>query len=108
MSRPYKGASRKAVVTADDLAELAEIHRRLRRMHAGLIPASSHQLPLMAASATVKAVWAELSGAGWAWSYPASAVPMNGVAGAMTLPSGAQRVPDEFVGPNAPDEPAQV
>ena len=108
MSRSHKGVSRKAVVTAEDLAELAEIHRRLRRMHAGLIPSSSHQLPLMAASATVKAVWAELSGAGWAWTYPASAVPMNGLAGAMTAPHAAQGGPDGPVSPESSEEPAEA
>ena len=81
MSGRYKGGASKPVVTAQDLAELAEIHRRLQHLHRGLNPASSQQLPLMAASATVKAAWAELSGAGWAWSYPATAVPMNGIAG---------------------------
>ena len=80
MSGRYKGGSSKQVVTAQDLAELAEIHRRLQHLHRGLNPASTQQLPLMAASATVKAAWAELSGAGWAWSYPATAVPMNGIA----------------------------
>lgn len=80
MSGRYKGGSSKQVVTAQDLAELAEIHRRLQHLHRGLNPASSQQLPLMAASATVKAAWAELSGAGWAWSFPATAVPMDGIA----------------------------
>ncbi|MFT4956160.1 MAG: hypothetical protein ACI8U3_002565 [Brevundimonas sp.] len=76
----HKGVSKKQVLTVEDLAELVDIHRRLQRMHATLNHASQQQLPLMAASATVKAAWAELSGAGWAWSYPTTAVPLNGVA----------------------------
>ena len=77
----HKGISRRQALTVEDLAELSEIHRRLQRMHSTLNHASPQQLPLMAASATVKAAWAELSGAGWAWSYPASAVPLDGVPG---------------------------
>ena len=77
----HKGVSRKLALTVEDLAELSDIHRRLQRMHATLNHAPPQQLPLMAASATVKAAWAELSGAGWAWSYPASAVPLDGVPG---------------------------
>ena len=75
----HKGISRRQALTVEDLAELSEIHRRLQRMHSTLNHASPQQLPLMAASATVKAAWAELSGAGWAWSYPASGVPLNGI-----------------------------
>ena len=67
MSR-HKGIYRKQTLTVEDLAELVEIHRRLQRMHSTLNHASIQQLPLMAASATVKAAWAELSGAGWAWA----------------------------------------
>lgn len=75
----HKGASRKQALDTHDLAELAAIYRRLQQMHGTLNHASQQQLPLMAASATVKAAWAELSGAGWAWSYPATAVPLSGV-----------------------------
>lgn len=78
MSR-HKGISRKQALTVEDLAELVEIHRRLQRMHSTLNHASVQQLPLMAASATVKAAWAELSGAGWAWAYPSTAMPLDGV-----------------------------
>lgn len=74
-----KGFSRKQALTVEDLAELVEIHRRLQRMHGTLNHASVQQLPLMAASATVKAAWAELSGAGWAWAYPSTAMPLDGV-----------------------------
>lgn len=75
----HKGISRKQALTVEDLAELVDIHRRLQRMHSTLNHASVQQLPLMAASATVKAAWAELSGAGWAWAYPSTAVPLGGV-----------------------------
>ena len=90
----YKGISRKQALTVEDLAELVDIHRRLQRMHSTLNYASVQQLPLMAASATVKAAWAELSGAGWAWSYPTTAVPLSGIPAEVTglgkpgLPSG--------------------
>ena len=79
----HKGASRKQALTAEDLAELTDCYRRVQRLHATLNPASCQQLPLLAASATLKACWAELSGAvtfGGAWTYPASEVPLDGIA----------------------------
>lgn len=81
MSR-YKGQSKKGAVDADDLRELADCHRRVSRIHAGMNTASDQVLPLMAASATLKACWAELSGAsgGMSWTYPADAIPLDGLA----------------------------
>lgn len=78
----HKGSSRKQALTAADMAELVECYRRLQKLHASLNYASPQQLPLLAASATVKAAWAELSGAVvlGGWSYPATAVPQDGVA----------------------------
>lgn len=70
MSR-YKGMSSKASLTAEDLAELIDIHRRLQKLHSDLNAVSSQRFPLMAAATTVKAAWAELSGAAQGWSYPA-------------------------------------
>lgn len=79
MSR-YKGMSRRQTVTAADLAEIVDCHRRIQAIHARLNYASPQQLPLLAASATLKACWAELSGAaGQVWGYPATAVPADGV-----------------------------
>ena len=75
----HKGISRKQALTVEDLAELVDIYRRLQRMHGTLNYGSHQQLPLLAASATVKAAWAEISGAGWAWTYPATSVPLGGV-----------------------------
>lgn len=66
----YKGASRKGALDIEDLAELDDIYRRLQRLHAQLNIASPQRLPLMAASATVKAAWAEISGNAQGWSYP--------------------------------------
>ena len=106
MSGRYKGGASKQVVTARDLAELAEIHRRLQHLHRGLSPASSQQLPLMAASATVKAAWAELSGAGWAWSYPATAVPMNGIAAGLGGARPAAGDADSSASPRPAEETA--
>lgn len=66
----YKGMSSKQVLDANDLAELDDIYRRLQRLHGQLNPVSSQRFPLMAASATVKAAWTDLSGATFSWSYP--------------------------------------
>lgn len=77
MSR-YKGASRTSALTVEDLVELVDIYHRLQAMHAGLNPVSSQRFPLMAAAATVKAAWAEVSGAEQAWSYPATYVAKPG------------------------------
>ncbi|QQQ19852.1 hypothetical protein JIP62_07135 [Brevundimonas vitis] len=78
----HKGASKKQALTAEDLAELVDCYRRIQKLHASLNYASPQQLPLLAASATVKAAWAELSGAmvlgPWAW--PSDAVPVDGIA----------------------------
>jgi len=77
----YKGQSTKGAVDAADLRELADCYRRVSRIHAGLNRASDHILPLMAASATLKACWAELSGAGgMAWTYPGDGVSIDGLA----------------------------
>jgi hypothetical protein len=78
----HKGASKKQALTAEDLAELVDCYRRIQKLHGSLNYASPQQLPLLAASATVKAAWAELSGAmvlgPWAW--PSDAVPVEGIA----------------------------
>lgn len=66
----YKGMASKQALDANDLAELDDIYRRLQRLHGQLNPVSSQRLPLMAASATVKAAWTDLSGTGSSWSYP--------------------------------------
>lgn len=77
----YKGQSKKGAIDADDLRELVDCYRRVTRIHASLNHASDQVLPLMAASATLKACWAELSGAGgMAWTYPADAIPIDGLA----------------------------
>ena len=73
MSR-YKGASTKGALTVEDLVELVDIYRRLQSMHAGLNPVSDQRFPVMAAASTVKAAWAEISGAEQGWSYPADFV----------------------------------
>jgi len=73
MSR-YKGASTKGALTVEDLAELVDIYRRLQAMHSGLSPVSTQRFPVMAAAATVKAAWAEVSGAEQGWSFPAQYV----------------------------------
>lgn len=77
----HKGASRKQALTAEDMAELVDCYRRLQKLHASLNYASPQQLPLMAASATVKAAWAELSGAVvlGGWCYPDGYVPVSGI-----------------------------
>lgn len=66
----YKGMSSKQALDADDLAELDDIYRRLQRLHGQLNPVSCQRFPLMAAAATVKAAWTDLSGTGFSWSYP--------------------------------------
>ena len=66
----YKGMSIKQALDADDLAELDDIYRRLQRLHGQLNPVSCQRFPLMAAAATVKAAWTDLSGTGFSWSYP--------------------------------------
>lgn len=78
----HKGMSRKTAVDADDLREIVDCHLRIQRIHAGLNHASPQILPLMAASATLKACWAELSGAVvlGGWAYPADMVPLDGLA----------------------------
>jgi len=70
----YKGISSKQVLDATDLAELDDIYRRLQRLHGQLNPVSSQRFPLMAASATVKAAWTDLSGTSFSWSYPHEAM----------------------------------
>lgn len=76
----HKGMSRKQAIDADDLREIVDCHRRIQRIHAALNHASPQILPLMAASATLKACWAELSGAVilGGWAYPANLVPADG------------------------------
>lgn len=66
----YKGMASKQALDANDLVELDHIYRRLQRLHGQLNPVSPQRLPLMAASATVKAAWTDLSGTGSSWSYP--------------------------------------
>ncbi len=80
----YKGMSSKQVLDANDLAELDDIYRRLQRLHGQLNPVSCQRFPLMAASATVKAAWTDLSGTGSSWSYP-----YEGMAGAVARSKGA-------------------
>lgn len=77
MSR-HKGMSSKGQLTTEDLAELADIHARLMRMMASLNIHATATFPLMAAAATVKAAWAEVSGIGWAWSVPVAGLPKGG------------------------------
>lgn len=85
----HKGSSRKQALTAADMAELVDCYRRLQKLHASLNYASPQQLPLLAASATVKAAWAELSGAVvlGGWSYPNTAVPQDGIPRSKTATS---------------------
>ena len=81
MSR-HKGESRANAVTAEDLATIVDCYRRIQRIHANLNRASPQHVPLMAASATLRACWADLSGATIlaGWSYPDSAVTADGLA----------------------------
>ena len=103
----HKGISTKQALTTQDLAELVDIYRRLQRMHGTLNYGSHQQLPLLAASATVKAAWAEISGAGWAWSYPATAVPLDGIPTGSDARERREQRPIRPVGPLA-DEPDLV
>lgn len=77
----HKGASRKTAVTAEDLKQISDCYRIIQAIHAGLNQESSQKLPLMAASATVKACWAELSGSVvlGGWSYPGDRVTLDGL-----------------------------
>jgi len=72
----HKGVSTKSAVTVEDLAVVVDCYRRIQNIHAGMHYNSAQKMPLMAASATLKACWAELSGAQAAtgWSYPDWAV----------------------------------
>lgn len=78
----HKGVSRKQAVDADDLKEIVDCYFRIQRIHAGLNHMSPSIIPLMAASATLKACWAELSGAVvlGGWAYPAGLVSLDGLA----------------------------
>lgn len=77
----HKGMSRKQAVDAEDLKEIVDCYFRIQRIHAGLNPMSPNIIPLMAASATLKACWAELSGAVvlGGWAYPADMVSLDGL-----------------------------
>lgn len=68
----YKGASSKGALTIEDLNEILDCYHRIQRIQGSLNMASNQKLPLLAASATLKACWAELSGAQAAtgWSFP--------------------------------------
>ena len=66
----HKGSNSKGVVTVEDLAEIIDCYRRIQRIQSGLNIVSQQRLPLLAASATLKACWAELSGSSFAWTYP--------------------------------------
>ena len=79
MSR-HKGTSRKQAIDSEDLKEIVDCYFRIQRIHAGLNHMSPSIVPLMAASATLKACWAELSGAVvvGGWSYPGDMVPLDG------------------------------
>lgn len=103
----HKGISTKQALTTEDLAELVDIYRRLQHMHGTLNYRSHQQLPLLAASATVKAAWAEISGAGWAWSYPATAVPLNGIPAGSQAQERRESRPMRPIGP-LPDEPGSA
>lgn len=89
----YKGMSSKQVLNANDLAELDDIYRRLQRLHGQLNPVSSQRFPLMAAAATVKAAWTDLSGTGSSWSYP-----YEGMARAVARSKSVLRTPDSTTG----------
>ena len=81
MSR-YKGASRATAITAEDLAVIVDCYRRIQRIGANLNHASPQHFPLMAVTATLRACWADLSGASVmaGWSYPDSGVTSDGLA----------------------------
>ena len=78
----HQGMSKKGAVDAADLKEIVDCYFTLRRIMASLNHASPQQYPLMATVTTLKACWADLSGAQVAagWSYPAEFVPSDGLA----------------------------
>lgn len=78
----HKGASKKTAITEEDLKEIVDCYFRLQRIMGGLNHAAEQQLPLMAATATLKACWSELSGAtaGVGWSFPSTHVSTDGLA----------------------------
>lgn len=78
----HKGASKKTAITAADLQEIVDCYFRIQRIMGGLNHVSEQKLPLMAATATLKACWSELSGAtaGVGWSFPATYVTADGLA----------------------------
>ena len=78
----HKGQATAMAVTAEDLAVIADCYRRIQRIHSNLNHASPQHMPLMAATATLRACWADLSGATVmaGWSYPDSGVTRNGLA----------------------------
>jgi len=74
----HKGVSSKKTITREDLAELVDCMRRIQRIESSLCYTAPQKLPLMAASVTVKACWAELSGEAMAWSFPSDMIDSNG------------------------------
>lgn len=58
----YKCVSSKKTIAREDLAELVDCMRRIQRIEGSLCYTAPQKLPLIAASVTVKACWAELSG----------------------------------------------
>ncbi|WP_153924739.1 hypothetical protein [Brevundimonas sp. SPF441] len=78
----HKGASKKTAITEEDLKEIVDCYFRLQQIMGGLNHAAEQQLPLMAATATLKACWSELSGAtaGVGWSFPSTHVSTDGLA----------------------------
>lgn len=78
----YKGQASATAVTAEDLAVIVDCYRRIQRIHSNLNQGSPQHMPLMAATATLRACWADLSGATIlaGWSYPDSAVTRDGLA----------------------------
>lgn len=94
----YKGVSRKGAIDQDDLIEIVDCYRRIQKIHASLNYQSPQQMPLLAASATLKACWAELSGeASYAWDFPACSVPLDGLGKVMRQ----WIVPDSADGPDS-------
>lgn len=75
----HKGVPSKKTITRDDLAELVDCMRRIQRIEGSLCYTAPQKLPLMAASVTVKACWAELSGDAMAWSFPSDMIDSNGL-----------------------------
>lgn len=75
----HKGVSSKKTITREDLAELVDCMRRIQRIEGSLCYTAPQKLPLMAASVTVKACWAELSGDAMAWSFPSDMIDSNGL-----------------------------